>query len=512
MTSRQGSSGPANYNAERDALKGSFNAGRLATAEAREAVLASIVKMFEENVEEATAALMADLGRPMGEAQGECMVIIREAKDISAKIKTWMAAERKDVHLLVLPAEAAVRRSPFGTVLIVAPYNYPLVLLFEPLIGAIAAGNTAMVKPSELTPASAEFLARKMPKYISPDVCRVVTGGVDVSTALLATKWDFIYFTGSPRVGQIVAKAAAEHMTPTALELGGKAPCLIHQSAPLRESARRIINTKAINAGQTCMAPDYLLVHEAHHADFLAALQAEMKEQFGDEPIRSKDFGRMCTTSHYDRMVELLAKAGGKQIRIGAAGPDRATKYMPLTLVDGPTVGSPILKEEIFGPLLPVLTYTSLAEAVKLIQSIDPTPLALYVFSADETVAETLLSEVQSGTVVVNDCYLHHICHTLPFGGVGTSGYGVCHGRYSFETFTYQRAVLWRNATLDIDMTIPLPVRHCSAADKWMLRPKLLSLLLLYGPYVSIPRRRHLVLALVAIVSLFLHRKYSAIV
>jgi aldehyde dehydrogenase (NAD+) len=305
----------------------------------------------------------------------------------------------------------------------------------------------------------------------------VVTGGVDVSTALLATKWDFIYFTGSPRVGQIVAKAAAEHMTPTALELGGKAPCLIHQSAPLRESARRIINTKAINAGQTCMAPDYLLVHEAHHADFLAALQAEMKEQFGDEPIRSKDFGRMCTTSHYDRMVELLAKAGGKQIRIGAAGPDRATKYMPLTLVDGPTVGSPILKEEIFGPLLPVLTYTSLAEAVKLIQSIDPTPLALYVFSVDETVAETLLSEVQSGTVVVNDCYLHHICHTLPFGGVGTSGYGVCHGRYSFETFTYQRAVLWRNATLDIDMTIPLPVRHCSAADKWMLRPKLLSLL-----------------------------------
>lgn len=502
---------PTTYNTERDALKASFDAGKLGTAEARQAVLASMVKMLEENLDEAQAALSADLGRPSGESGAECFVAIREAKDASAKLKSWMAPERKDVHTMMMPAEAAVRRSPFGAVLIIGPYNYPLLLILEPFIGAIAAGNCVMLKPSELTPACADFLARKVPKYISPDVCQVVTGGVSVSTALLATHWDFIYFTGSPRVGKVVAKAAAEFMTPTALELGGKAPCLIHESATLREAARRIINTKAINAGQTCMAPDYLLVPKAQHAAFLSALQAEIKEQFGAEPVASKDFGRMCTTAHYDRMIDLLAKSGGQQLHIGTAPPDRATKYVPLTLIDGPLAGSPVLTEEIFGPLLPLMTYDSLDDAVRQIKAIDSTPLSLYVFTADASVAETVLSDVQSGTCVINDCVVQHLCHTLPFGGVGTSGYGVCHGRYSFETFTYQRAVLWRNASVDIDMTVPMPLRHCSAAADPALRPLLLKLMLLYGPYFSLPRARHCLMALVAVVALFVYRRYSAI-
>lgn len=227
------------FSTERDQLKASFSAGALATFEARRAALDGIVQLLSVHCDEFIAALATDMGRPRAEADAEVCVAIREARDISSNLEAWMRPERKGTHTMMQPAEAAVRRSPFGAVLIIGPYNYPLVLTIEPLIGALAAGNTVLLKPSELTPATSSVLARCLPKYLSPTVCQIATGGIDVSTALLATKWDFIYFTGSPRVGKIVAKAAAEHMTPTALELGGKGVwlrlervCHVHAPCP----------------------------------------------------------------------------------------------------------------------------------------------------------------------------------------------------------------------------------------------------------------------------------------
>lgn len=497
---------PSDYNSARDELKAGFVAGKCSSLEFRRAQLAGIVKMLEDHVEEIATALAADMGRPKGEAEGEAWICIREAKEASANLKTWMAPEQKGVHVMFHPASAAVRRSPFGAVLIIGPYNYPLLLTIEPLIGAIAAGNATMLKPSELTPKVADFLERRLPAYVAREACQVVTGGVDVSKALLATKWDFIYFTGSPRVGQIVATAAAKFMTPTALELGGKAPVVVHESADLQEAARRIINTKAINAGQTCIAPDYVLVDEARHDALLSCLQSEMRAQFGDEPFASKDYGRMCSVTHFDRMVDLLHQSGGEQIRIGSSPPDRATKFMPLTLIDRVPLGSPLLSEEIFGPLLPIVSYSSLEDATRTIRSVDPTPLSLYVFTRVDEVAETLMASIQSGSVLINDCVMQHMNHSLPFGGIGSSGHGVCHGRWSFETFTFPRSVLWRHGKYDIDQTVPMPLRHVSAKADPALRPVLLKMFLLYGPYFTLPKARHLVFALLAALVVYFAR------
>jgi len=482
----------------RDELKASFLDGHMASVVARQKRVAAVAAMLADHLDEASAALTADMGRPKGEADGECFLAIREARDIGSRIASWAKPESHSVHAMMQPADAAVRRSPFGAVLVIAPYNYPLLLAIEPLLGAISAGNTVMLKPSELTPATAAFMSRYLPEYLPTDICRVMTGGVDVSKALLATQWDFIYFTGSPRVGRIVAKAAAEYMTPTALELGGKAPAVVHESAAIREAARRLINTKAINVGQTCMAPDYVLVHTERHDELLEALEAEICAQFGSRPATSPDFGRMCTVDHFDRMTKLLATGGGTQRGVGDAPPDRAAKYMPLTLVDNPPFDSPLLKEEIFGPILPILQFSSLEDATAIIRRIDPTPLALYVFAQSESVSEELLSRVQSGIVCVNDCVVQHLCHSLPFGGVGTSGHGVCHGRWSYETFTYPRAVLWRHGKFDIDQTVPLPLRHASPLASPTVRPLLLKYMLLYGPYLVLPRTRHLALSFAA--------------
>ena len=487
---------PTNYNDLRDALKQGFERGACSSLTFRRAQLVALVAMLEDHKDEAVAALASDMGRPAAEAGGEVAVSIREAKDAASSLERWSAPEPKPVHLMMQPSHAAVRRSPYGACLIIGPYNYPLMLCLEPLIGAIAAGNATLLKPSELTPATAAFLEKRIPAYLTAEACRVVTGGVEVSQALLATQWDFIYFTGSPRVGRIVAKAAAEHLTPTALELGGKAPAVVLSSADVGEAARRIVNAKALNVGQTCIAPDYVLVDRSQHTALVAALTAEMRAMFGDEPHASPDLGRMCTVGHFDRMAKLLAESGGTQRRVGSAPPDREGKYMPLTLIDSPPSGSPLLREEIFGPLLPVVTFDSFDEAVETIRGIDSTPLALYVFTADTAAAESLLQRVQSGTAVVNDCVLQHMCHSLPFGGVGTSGHGVCHGEWSFQTFTFPRSVLWRHAKFDVDQTVPVPARHAAASGGGARRAKLLEALILHGPYLSLPGGRSLLLLL----------------
>jgi aldehyde dehydrogenase (NAD+) len=296
----------SNYSALRDELKASFTAGACSDVAFRKAQLRALVNCLTENVDEASAAIAADMGRPKGEAQGEVMATVREANDVIAKLDKWAKPERVSAHFMMQPSHAAIRRSPYGVVLVLGPYNYPLMLLLEPVIGAIAAGNVVVCKPSELTPATADFIARQLPKYVSAEVCRVVTGSADVSAALTATQWDFIYFTGSPRVGKLVAKAAAEYMTPHVLELGGKAPVVVHSSANLREAARRIINTKALNCGQTCVAPDYILVDASVHEQFLQLLKSQMAEQMGAEPSVSPDYGRMCTVGHFDRMEKLI--------------------------------------------------------------------------------------------------------------------------------------------------------------------------------------------------------------
>ena len=479
----------ATFGGVRDELRRAFDAGVSTSLAWRRAQLLGLARMLEDHLGEAVSALEADLSRPTGEAQGEVVLTIREAKEAAASMRGWSAAQKVGTHLMFLPGSAEVRRSAYGVALVIAPFNYPLWLALMPVVGALAAGNVCVLKPSELTPACSAFLARRVGEYVHREAVRVVEGGVAESKALLATRWDFIFFTGSPRVGRIVGSAAAERLTPCALELGGKAPVVVHRSASsVREAARRIVNTKMINLGQTCMAPDYVLVDSAVRAELVAALLAEISAQFGSEPRDSADLGWICTPAQYERVVGLLRASGGVVRQAGKAPADAATRYVPPTLVEGPDLGSDLMSEEIFGPILPIVPFESLADAVTLIRRVDPTPLALYAFGADGSFVEALLASTQSGTACVNDCFVQNLNHTLPFGGVGTSGHGAAHGRWTFETFTYPRALLWRHGRWDIDQTVPLPLRHVSAASSSALRPRLLDIMLRHAPYVKLPR------------------------
>jgi aldehyde dehydrogenase (NAD+) len=431
-------------------LRGTFRAGRTRDRAWREGQLRAMAKMLSEHEEDFLDALRADLRKPTFEAYAaEIRFMAMDIEHLLEHLADWMEPERVAAPLFNQPAAAWIEPQPKGVALIIAPWNYPLQLLLSPLAGALAAGCCAVIKPSELAPHTAAAVAKWVPQYLDRDAVRVVQGAVEETTALLAQRWDHIFFTGGEQVGKVVMRAAAEHLTPVTLELGGKSPCYVDPSAKLDVAARRIVWGKFYNAGQTCIAPDYLLLHRDIEQPFIERLKATIAEFFGENPQQSADLARIINERHHARLVGLLADA---EIVVGGQH-DVTDRYIAPTLVRA-ALDAPIMREEIFGPILPILTVDSLDAAITFIGD-RPRPLALYAFAQRGEVKRRVLAETTSGGVSINDTISHIACPDLPFGGVGPSGMGAYHGKDSFDTFTHRKSVCDRATWIDPSLRYP---------------------------------------------------------
>ena len=377
---------------------------------------------------------------------------IREAKK---NLKHWMKPKKVKNPIFLFGSKSYVLSEPYGVMLIIGPFNYPFQLVIEPLIGAIAAGNTAIIKPSELTPTVSRVLKKMLEETFESQYVKVVEGAVDTTTELLAQPMDYIFFTGSPKVGKIVMKAAAEHLTPVTLELGGKSPAIVTKDCDLNQAAKTIVWGKYLNTGQTCVAPDYVLVDQTVKDEMISLLIHHIEEFYGENPKDSKDYGRMATRDYAKRMKSLVEETKGK-IMLGGEMEEEA-KYVAPTIIDEVDWDDVLMSEEIFGPLLPILTYDSKAFDQEVIEPIKnrEKPLALYLFTDDEGIKIKVLSDLSFGGGVVNDTILHLTNSNLPFGGVGQSGIENYHGQYSFTQFTHQKSIVEKNKKIKLDMLYP---------------------------------------------------------
>lgn len=428
-----------------DRMRETFRTGRTRSEEWRRSQLQALGRLIAEREEELLAALAADLGKPPFEAWlTDLRGTGREIEHAEKHLASWMAPQSQKVPLLLQPNKASIQYEPLGAVLVIAPWNYPIHLLMTPLAAALAAGNTVVCKPSEVAPATSAVMARLIPEYLDPEAVVVVEGGVPETTALLEQRWDHILYTGNGTVGRIVARAAAEHLTPTTLELGGKTPAIVDKDANLALAAGRIAFAKWTNAGQTCVSVDHVYVHRDVEEELLALLAEEVRTRFGDDPRSSDQFGRIVTTGHAERLSRLLT-AGGFDTVVGG-DVDTEERYVAPTILRRVDRDAAVMREEIFGPILPVIAVDDVDEAVAAVNAGDK-PLALYVFAGQES-ADKVLAETSSGGACVNDAMVHIGVSALPFGGVGESGYGAYHGRWGFETFSHRKAVLRRPAWL----------------------------------------------------------------
>jgi aldehyde dehydrogenase (NAD+) len=419
-------------------VRAAFDAGRTKPVAWRRAQLRALRRLLVEAGPELEEALAADLGKSPAESQvSEIGVVVAEVDHALRHVRRWARSAPVAVPYAVAPASARVVPEPLGVVLVIAPWNYPVQLLLGPLVGALAAGNAVVLKPSEVAPATSTALARLVPRFLDPRAVAVVEGGAEATTDLLAQRFDHIFFTGGGAVARVIARAAAENLTPTTLELGGKSPVWIDDTVDVEVAARRLAWGKFMNAGQTCVAPDYVLATPAVAARLTAALDRAITAFYGADPETSPDFGRIVADRHVDRLAGLLE---GQKPAVGGSV-DRSRRYVAPTVIDGVDLDSSIMAEEIFGPILPIVHVADLDEAIRVIRSRDK-PLALYVFSASRTVERRLLRETSSGAVGVGIPSAHLLVPGLPFGGVGASGSGAYHGKRSFDTFTHEKALL----------------------------------------------------------------------
>ncbi len=445
-------------------LRAHFDSGRCRPLEYRQLQLAGLARFLEEREREILKALSADLGKPPLEAfAAEVAFLLGEIATVRKKLAAWARPERVATPLFAWPGKARILREPLGVVLIIAPWNYPVQLALGPLIGALAAGNCALVKPSEVAPATSRLLAELLPKYVDEACVQVVEGGVPETTALLAERFDHIFYTGNGTVGRIVLEAAAKHLTPTTLELGGKSPCLVDASADLDIAARRIVWGKFFNAGQTCVAPDHVLVHESVEEALLARMQEVVRDFYGADPRQSPDYGRIVSARHLDRLLKLLPGSG--TIATGGEA-DAEDRYLAPTILRDVPASAPVMEEEIFGPILPVLRMASMDEAIAFVKA-RPKPLALYLFTSDPMVQQRVLERTSSGGVLVNHTTIHEVVPSLPFGGVGASGMGAYHGKASFETFSHRKSVLIKSTWFDLPLLYP---PYSEKKKKWLKR------------------------------------------
>jgi acyl-CoA reductase-like NAD-dependent aldehyde dehydrogenase len=380
---------------------------------------------------------------------------IREAEYALKHMHAWLKPQREHTPIILEPGHVRVRRDPLGVTLIIGAWNEPLMLTFGPLAPALAAGNTAVIKPSELSVATAALIAELVPRYMDTKAVAVVEGAIPETTALLEQRWDLIFFTGSPQVGKIIHQAAAKSLTPAVLELGGKNPTIVHSSADIKTAARRIAYGRFVNSGQICTAPDHVLVWPDVKDEFVEALVQTVHEFYGDDPRHSPDYGRIVNRKATERLAGLLQS--GTPVVGGQA--DLDDRYIAPTVLVDVAWDSPIMQEEIFGPILPVLEIDSTQAVIDWVNG-HPAPLALYIFAEDDDVVDEILSRTSSGDAVVNDCSLHPLIPELPFGGVGNSGMGKYHGHWGFEAFTNARGVLYHSAELDPGVRYPPYSEH----------------------------------------------------
>lgn len=435
-------------------LRDGFAAGLVRDVPSRVVQLRQLERFLVECESDLLDALRADLGKPATEAYGTELGFTRsEIRHAIAHVQRWTEPRKVRVPMTLRPGSAVVRFEPLGTVLVIAPWNYPVQLTLAPLVAALTAGNTAVLKVSEVSPHTSELFATRLPAYLDAGVVAVVTGEVPATTALLNERFDHILFTGNGSVGKIVMRAAAEHLTPVTLELGGKSPVIVAADADIDITARRIAWGKFVNAGQTCLAPDYVLVHRDAEDRLLGALLRSIHDMYGESPSTSPDFARIVSDRHFDRLVALL-DAGGFDAVVTGGGHDRDRRYLDPTVVAGVDAGSALMSDEIFGPILPVLVVDDVDAAVRFVNE-RPHPLALYVFSDSAATCERVVERTHSGGVTVNHTLLHVAVPELPFGGVGASGFGAYHGRAGFERFSHQRSVLTRNIRPDPPVMYP---------------------------------------------------------
>jgi len=428
-----------------------FDSGATRSLSFRRGRLERLRDVIRANREEMARAAWEDLRKPPFETfASETAMLLAEIDYALKNLTCWASPARVPGPPIFPGAESLVVPEPYGVALIMAPWNYPFVLLLAPLVGAMAAGNCAVLKPSELSPRSSGLIARMLGEAFDPGYIAVVEGGMEVNEPLLRERFDYIFFTGGAAVGRLVMKAAAEHLTPVTLELGGKTPCIVESDARLRRAARRIAFGKWLNAGQTCIAPDYVLVQREAKERLLQEIGASIRSFYGRDPKRSRHYARIINARHFQRLTGLMEDG---HVLMGGAT-DTSDLYIAPTVIDEPGWDTPVMTEEIFGPILPVLSYRDLDEAIARVNA-RPKPLALYFFSRDRDKQRRIIDETSSGGICINITLLHESTQTLPFGGVGESGMGAYHGRASFDTFTHRKAVFNQRLPLDAALRPP---------------------------------------------------------
>jgi aldehyde dehydrogenase (NAD+) len=457
----------ATYTNELVALRKYFESGLTRSYAFRKEQLKNLKRAILDHEDELYEALHSDLKKNREECWiTELGMVISEINAMMKNLRRWMEPERVPTNLLNLPSGSRVTREPLGIVLVIAPWNYPFQLLINPLVGAIAAGNCAVLKPSEFAPATDRVMKKMIEKAFPTDYILYAQGeGSTVIPAMMNEfRFDHVFYTGSTAVGRIIYKMAAEKLVPVTLELGGKSPCVVERDANITVAARRIAVTKFSNAGQMCVAPDYVLVHDSRKEELIAALQKATRQFYSDRPYESDEYGKIINTKQFDRLTAYLPEGtivqGGRR--------DRDKLYLEPTVLTNVSPDATIMKEEIFGPLLPVFGFTETADAMTLINR-NPNPLAFYIFTSSKTKEREWLERVPAGGACVNNTALHFTNHDLPFGGRGFSGMGSYHGKYSFEAFSHRKSILKTPTWLDPGIKYP-PFKGRLNLLKWIIR------------------------------------------
>ncbi len=423
-----------------DRLRATFDAGRTRPLKWRRAQLDAMQRMLEENEDAIAGALHADLAKPAQEVVlGETALLFGEIRHARSRMERWARPRKVATPPVAQPGRSFIQPEPLGVALIIGAWNYPVQLLLAPLIPAIAAGNCAVLKPSEITPNASRVLAELVPKYLDREAFAVVEGAVPETTALLEQKWDHVFYTGGAAVGRIVMKAAAEHLTPVTLELGGKSPAIIDGDADLKSAARRLAWGKALNAGQTCIAPDYVLVSKGQKAPLIEALRKQFRNMLGPDPLASDDYAAVVNDRHFERLTGLLKQ--GRAVIGGQA--ETATRKIAPTVLTDVELDSDLMREEIFGPILPVIEVNDLDDAIEFVRRGDK-PLSAYLFTRSSASEKKFLRDLACGSVCINDVMMFMSVPDLPFGGVGMSGMGQYHGQAGFDRFSHLKSVIRR--------------------------------------------------------------------
>lgn len=419
----------------------------------RKKYLKALKKSIKKHEPDILDALKSDLGKNKVEVYAtEVGFVMKELSYIIKELKNWAKTKSVTTPMMQFPAKSFIKYEPYGTVLIIGPFNYPFQLVMSPLIGALAAGNCAVVKPSEMTPQTSMVVQEILEEVFPEDYVKVIQGEKEVTSQLLDERFDYIFFTGSTKVGQIVYEKASKHLTPVTLELGGKSPVIIDDTANLKVAAERIAFGKFMNAGQTCVAPDYVLIDNTVKMKFVKALQTTIQEFYGAQIEQSEDFGRIVNDNHFNRLVNIIEDSRQQVIYGGESNADEL--FVAPTIILDPKLSDSVMQQEIFGPILPIIGYDTFNEVYDIVEQYEK-PLALYLFTEDSDQITAVFNRLSFGGGCVNDTILHLANPNLPFGGVGHSGIGSYHGKYSFELFSHEKSYITKSTKLESGLLFP---------------------------------------------------------